>query len=240
MNTFETLPGGLILQTGPGAFALSTDTMVLADFVRLSRGASVCDLGCGGGALMLLLCARQPDCTVTGIELQPDACALAVQNIISNHLEHRARLVSGDLRQVKPLLTAGSFTQVMANPPYFPASIPMAPSPARAATRGETACSLEDLCQAAAWLLRWGGTFSLVYRPERLCDLVCALRASGLEPKRLRFVRHSPGKAVSLLLLEAKRGGKPGLKLEPELLLHHPDGTPTEDYRRIYHQEGAV
>jgi tRNA1Val (adenine37-N6)-methyltransferase len=240
MNTFESLPGGITLQTGPGAFALSTDSMVLADFVRLPRNATVCDLGCGSGALMLLLCAKRPDCTVTGVEVQPGACALAAQNITNNHLEHRARLVSGDLRQTEVLLPAGSFTQVVANPPYFPTSIPMAPSPARAAARGETACSLENLCRAAAWLLRWGGTFSLVYRPERLCDLVCALRAAGLEPKRLRFVRHSPSKSVSLLLLEAKRGGKPGLQLEPDLLLHDADGQPTADYRRIYHQEGDV
>ena len=240
MNTLESLPGGMTLETGPGAFALSTDTMVLADFVRLTRGASVCDLGCGGGALMLLLCARQADLDVTGVELQPEACALARRNIARNCLGDRARLVAGDLRDPDLPLPAGRFTHVVSNPPYFPASTLPSPDPARAAARGETVCTLEELCRAAARLLRWGGTCSVVYRTERLCDLVCALRAAGLEPKRLRLVRHRPEAPARLLLLEAKRGGRAGLALEPDLVLHQADGTPTADCRRIYHQEGGL
>ena len=240
MNTLESLPGGMTLETGPGVFALSTDTMVLADFVRLTKGASVCDLGCGSGALMLLLCARQRDCQVTGVELQPEACTLAARNIARNGLEDRARLVRGDLRDPALSLPAGQFTHVVSNPPYFPSSTLPSPDPARAAARAESACTLEDLCRAAARLLRWGGTCSVVYRTERLCDLVCTLRTSGLEPKRLRLVRHRPDAPARVLLLEARRGGRPGLTLEPDLLLYHADGTPTTDCRRIYHQEGGL
>jgi tRNA1(Val) A37 N6-methylase TrmN6 len=82
--------------------------------------------------------------------------------------------------------------------------------------------------------VQFGGGFALVHRPERLTDLFCTLRQAGFEPKRLRLVCHRPGKAASLVLVEAKKGGKPGLRLEPDLLLHDETGRPTAEHRRLY------
>ena len=72
-------------------------------------------------------------------------------------------------------------------------------------------------------MLRWGGRFALVHRPERLSDLFCTLRAHGLEPKRLRFVASSAENAPSLALVEARRGGKAGLSVEPMLFIGSSD-----------------
>ena len=96
---------------------------------------------------------------------------------------------------------------------------------------------LDALCAAAARALRWGGRLYLVHKPERLADLMVFLRAARLEPKRLRFVRHSAASAVSLVLLEARLGGKPGLQIEPELVLYGPDGSESAACRRIYHRQ---
>ena len=85
-------------------------------------------------------------------------------------------------------------------------------------------------------LLRSGGSFCLVHRPERLADIICALRAQRLEPKRLRFVRHHPGATVSLMLIDSRLDGKPGLQLEPDLILFDENGQETAEYRRIYHR----
>ena len=90
---------------------------------------------------------------------------------------------------------------------------------------------------AGGWCLRFGGSFFLVHKPERLADLMVFLRAARLEPKRLRFVRHSAASAVSLVLLEARLGGKPGLQIEPELVLYGPDGSESAACRRIYHRQ---
>ena len=67
---------------------------------------------------------------------------------------------------------------------------------------------------AARRLLRNGGRFALCHRPERLCDVLCALRAQGLEPKRVKLLSHSPGHLPSLLLVEGVRQGRPGLTVE--------------------------
>ena len=112
----------------------------------------------------------------------------------------------------------------------------VSPDDARAIARSEVCCPLDDLCMCASYLLRFGGDFFFVHRPERLCDLLCTLRAHGLEAKRMRLVRHHAGADASLVLIAARRGGRPGLKIEPELLLTAPDGTESAEYRRIYHR----
>ena len=64
------------------------------------------------------------------------------------------------------------------------------------------------------------------------------LRAAGLEPKRVQPVRHNAESPVSLLLLEARRGGRPGLTLLPELLEYETDGTEREALRAARHAKG--
>ena len=104
---------------------MSTDSMVLADFVRLPRAARVVDLGSGGGLLGLLLCGKAPDCTVTGVELQAEAHQAALDNIARNRLD-RLSSILGDLRQVRTLLPGGVFSSVVSNPPYFSGGLPSA------------------------------------------------------------------------------------------------------------------
>ena len=94
--------------------------------------------------------------------------------------------------------------------------------------------TLEDVLSAAAWLLPTGGRLAMVYRPERLTDLLCAARCHGLEPKRLRLVHHDARSAHSIVLLDCRRGGRPGLTVEPPLLLRHSDGQETEDVKNAY------
>ena len=97
--------------------------------------------------------------------------------------------------------------------------------------------SLEDFCAAAAFLLPTGGRFCLVYRPERLTALLGCLHESGLEPKRLRFVSQRAESAPSLVLAEGRRGGKPGLVIEPPLILTDAEGRESAEVRRIYRRE---
>lgn len=236
MEQWDSLcPGGLRFCWDGSVHKPGTDSFLLGSFPRLRRGLRVCDLGCGTGLLGLLLLQRQRDLTVTGVEIQPRAAALSDRAAEENGLESRLRALRGDLRQTRGLLPAGGFDLCVSNPPYFAeGSGAASPDAARQAARGETDCTLEDLCRAAAYLLRWGGVFCLVFRPERLTDLLCALRENGLEPKRLRMVEARPGAAPSLLLAEARRGGKPGLILEPPLRLTDEAGAPTAEYHEAY------
>lgn len=231
----ETLWNGVKLLQPSDQFRLGTDSVVLGAFARFPKGSGVADLGCGGGAVSVLLLADDPSLHVTGVELQPEAARLARENARVNGLDFT--VLEGDLRQIEALLPAGSMDGAISNPPYFPVGSGQAARTAPLArARSEETCSLAQLVHAAAWLLRYGGRFCLVHRPERLADLIWELRKQNLEPKRIRFVRHRQQSPVNLVLLEARKGGKPGLQYEPDLILFDADGRETEECRRIYHR----
>ena len=227
----ETLTNGFTLEIPEGAFPLSTDSILLSDFVKLPRNAKVLDLGAGCGTLGILLCAKDQTCHVTGIELDENAHNAALENICRNDLSIRMESICTDLRTIPGTLPAGSFDCCISNPPYYTGG------PASQATplaRRDDHCSLDDLCATAEKMLKFGGDFMLVHKPERLAE-ICALATKyKLEPKRLRLIRHRADAEVSLILLSCRKGGKPGLIWE-ERCLKDSQGQPTEYYRTLYH-----
>ena len=219
-------------------FRLGTDCVLLADFVNTAGARHGIELGCASGAAMLLLLERSPKLSMTGLEIVPEAASLARDNMALNGLTARSEIVTGDIRDHRALFRAGSFDLLVCNPPYFPQGSGALPLDSdRAAARSEIRCSLPELCSATAYLLQTGGRASFVHRPERLSELLVCLTAAGLEPKRLRLVCRDACTAPSLVLAEARRGGKPGLTVEPSLYLQNPDGTQSAEYKRIYHRD---
>ena len=227
----EQLHNGFSLELCEGAFPLSTDSIALSGCVRLPRQAKVLDLGSGCGTLGLLLCANDPKCSVTGIELDENAHKTALDNIASNALTSRLSSICGDLKDVPAFIAPGSFHCCVSNPPYF-TSGPQ--SKATPIARHEQLCTLDNLFQAAAWAIHFGGDFFLVHKPERLAELCVCAAKHKLEPKRLLLLRHRPTDSVSLVLLQCRKGAKPGLIIEEECL-QTVDGNPSEYYRRLYH-----
>ena len=226
-------PGGPVFCYDPALFPPTTDTFLLGAFPRLRAGLRVCDLGAGSGLLGLLLLAREPGLVLHNVERQPELLALAERTAVLNGLAVEQHLA--DLRTLEGVLPAGSFDLAVANPPYFPSGGGRrAEGEVRAAARRDETCTLEELCAAAARLLRWGGRFALVFRPERLVDLLTTLRGAGLEPTRLRLGCQRAGSVPSLVLAEARRGGRPGLQVEPELILRREDGGETREVEEIY------
>ena len=226
----EQLHNGLTLELSPGGFPLSTDSVILAGFARTGPKARILDLGSGCGTLGLLLCAEDTGCHVTGVELDNEAHAAALENIRRNGLQDRMNSVCGDLRTVSELFSPGSFTACISNPPYFSGG----PAGSFTTARREDCCTLEDLFRSAAWAVKYGGDFFLVHRPERLAEIFACAAGCHLEPKRLCLVRHKPESPVNLVLIQFRKGGKPGLLWE-DLILHNSDGSPTEAYRKLYH-----
>ena len=229
----EYLYPNLTLEIPPGCFPLSTDSMVLGDFVRLPGNARVLDLGAGCGTLGLMLCGKDGRCHVTGVELDSAAHAAAEENIVRNRLQGRMESICCDLRALSQRLTPGSFSVCVSNPPYFSGGLPSASIPV---ARQDLCCSTDDLCQAASRMLKYGGDFFVVQKPENLAHLIACASAAGMEAKRLLLLRHRSDKPVSLIALQLRKGGKPGLVME-EAALFHNDGTPTSYYRHVYHMD---
>ncbi len=227
----EYLHNGFTLELCEGAFPLSTDSVALADFVKLPKNATVLDLGSGCGTLGLMLCAKYSDCSVTGIELSEDAHNMALHNGGQNRVAHRFTSICEDLKSIPDFMAAGSFQVCVSNPPYFRGGFQSKTYPL---ARHTCCCTLTDLFRAAGWALRYGGDFFLVHKPEYLSELCAAATAQKLEPKRLRLLRHQEGCPISLILLQCRKGAKPGLIWEDETF-RHADGSLSAYYKKLYH-----
>lgn len=223
----EYLHNGFTVNPSQDAFPLSTDSLLLAHFVRLPKNARVLDLGAGCGTLGLLLCAKDTACHVTGIELSEGAHRSAMENIRRNGLESRMESICADLRTLAP----GSFHCCVSNPPYFSGG---PASKVHSTARREDNCSPSELFSAAARSLKFGGDFFLVHKPERLAELIACGAKENLEAKQLCLVRHKEGGSISLILLAFRKGGKPGLRIN-EAALFDRNNEPTPFYKAVYH-----
>lgn len=194
-----------------------TDALLLAAFACVKPKDVCCDFGTGCGIIPFYW-LREGAAKVNAVEIQPLACSQVRRSLALNGIEDRFELIEGDLKELRGRLPFGVFDVVTMNPPYTPnGSGIMSTSAADQIARHETMLSLDELCAAAAKLLKTGGRFCICLRPERLTDAMVSMRRADLEPKRLRFVSQREGKAPWLFLLEGKKGRRPGLVTEPEL-----------------------
>lgn len=237
MQQDELWSGGPVVSQSDNVFKLGSDSVLLTDFARGIRAKRTLDLGCGCGVIAISL-AYQQDITIDALDISEAAAELTRDNAALNGLDGRVNVICGDLRRHRELLQAGAYDLVITNPPYFAGgSGKSAKEQAIALARGERECTLADIVEAAAYLTRWGGSFALVYRPERLSELFCTMTAAGIEPKRLRMVQYKAYSAPNMVLVEGRRGGRPGLKIEPPLIMAYLSGSDSEEIKRIYHRK---
>ena len=225
----EFLSNGYTLDAPEGAFPISTDSMLLSHFAKLPKNAQVLDLGAGCGTLGILLCAKDGNCAVTGIELTESAHTAALENIRRNDLQQRMRSICADIRTFP--FAPGSFHVCISNPPYFSGGPASKENPL---ARRQDCCTPAQLFSAAAKSLKFGGDFYLVHKPQRLAELIACGAREHLEAKRLQLVRHKEGGEISLVLLAFRKGGKPGLVID-EVTLFDKEDQPTDFYKAVYH-----
>ena len=212
-----------------------TDTVLLADFSKPKEWENACELGSGCGAISFIWCREKPPKHITAVELQSDGADMISRGAKHNGLESRIDVLNEDLRNLS-VLTPGSFDVVACNPPYKQqVSGIINPEQVRLLARHEYTCTIEDVCKSAARLLRFGGRLCICQRPERLSDIICAMRESGIEPKRLRLVQQRKNKAPKLFLIEGKKGGRSGgLVVNDTLLIEDESGGLSDEMIEIY------
>lgn len=216
---YEALGGGLFVCRST-QHGFGTDAFLLTGFSRYRAKDLVCDLGTGCGIIPMLMQRSAPPKQIYAVDIQPEAIAQLEAGIAkSTHLLNISPICA-DLRTLWPDAPLGRFDLVTCNPPYFAADAGFhAQESAREIARHEVSCGIGDICSAAAKLLKYHGRLCLCCRPERLADVMCAMRENGIEPKRMRLVCKEPDSPPWLFLLEGMRGAKPALRIEPSLFV---------------------
>ena len=235
MQMDELWPGGPRFYQREPVFKLGTDSVLLAHFSNTARTKRALDLGSGTGVLSVLLAEKEPGLLIDCVDISPEAVELTLENARLNGFEDRIFPRLADIRSLQKTCPAGAYDLAISNPPYFQTGSGKRASKAcKATARDESLCTLDELCAVAAYILRWGGRFSLVHRPERLSALFCTMSHHGIEPKRLRTVALRPDHPPNLVLVEGRRGGNPGLEWEAPLFLQTPSGEDSPEVRHIY------
>ena len=213
-----------IIQSVRG-FRHSMDALLLAHFAAPRPADRVLDLGCGNGAIGLLLAHRHPQIRVVGLEIQPALASRALRGAELNRLQDRVEIVEGDLRRVEALLPPAGFDLVLCNPPYREVGRGrLNPDPERRQAKHEMSATLQEVIAAVRYALTPKGRACLIYHGSRLADLLTRLRAERLEPKLLRPVHSFPGADAELILVEARREGRPGLRMLAPLFVYQTRG----------------
>lgn len=232
--TYERLSDDISIAVTP-AHTFGTDAVLLAAFANIKHKDKALDMGTGCGIIPFLWLRDKAQPPVHCLDIQQNAVAQVNASVAHNSLQGRITPHLCDLRRIDELFSAESFTLVTMNPPYKPVNTGFASldESARIA-RHEVCCTVEDAIKAAAYLLQYGGRCCLCHRPERLTDVLTAMRAYQLEPKRLRLVCDKEGEAPFLFLVEGKKGAKPFLRVEPTLCLKDSDNKLPPEMLAIY------
>ncbi|RLB32450.1 MAG: SAM-dependent methyltransferase [Deltaproteobacteria bacterium] len=213
----EFMNGRLRLIQSKNGYRFSIDAVLVSEFVSTKPGDIVVDLGAGCGVISLLLLLTRDIAYAVGIEIQPDLADQARRNAALNGFSNKMGIVLADIRSL-PLAPCIADV-IVCNPPYRRKnSGRVNPDLQRAIARHELKATLDDIVESSERILKPGGKLAIIYPAGRLVDLLVRMRSLGLEPKRARVIYPTIQSESKMVLVEANKGGKAGLKILPPLV----------------------
>lgn len=226
---------GFQIIQNPDKFCFGMDAVLLSDYAGIRKDSRVMDLCSGTGIVPILLEAKYEASYIEGLEYQEDCVDMARRSVKMNGLEQKIRMTAGDIRTVREHYPAGSFDYVTCNPPYMTGHHGQTnQNYGKAIARHEILCSFADVVQAAKWLLKETGHLILVHRPFRLAEIFYCLKENKIEPKRMRLVYPYMDKEPNMVLIEAVKGGRERITVDPPLIIYRKDGSYMDEVYQIY------
>ena len=216
-------------------YRFSIDAVILAHHVRVRPKERVIDLGTGCGIIPLILSYRHPGIHVGGIEIQPSLAEIARSNVAENQMQTSIEIHCMDLRALDHRILTSPVDIVTANPPFRKRnSGRINPNHQSAVARHEIETTLAQVVAAACRLLRTGGRLIVVYTADRTADLMCELRAAGIEPKRCRMIHSRSTGPAKLVLVEGVKGARAGIEVSSPLVIYNDDGSNTSEIEAMF------
>ena len=217
-------------------FAFSLDSVLLANFVTLKLSdKKIVDFCSGNGPIPMLMSFRTK-ARIFGVELQKEIFDMGYDSIKENGMDSQIEFINGDVKDISKIIDAESVDVVTCNPPYFKYKDDSLVNGNMVLTiaRHEVKLKLEDVIKNARYVLKNGGTFAMVHRPDRMIEIINLMQKYGIEPKRMRIVYPKMGKDANILLIEGIKNGKTGLKVLSPLYTHNNDGSYVDEIREMF------
>jgi len=223
-----------VMQNRQG-YRFSIDAVLLAYHANPRAQQKVLDLGTGCGIISLILASRRLDLKIYAVEVQRELADLADANVHQNQLQDRIHVWCTDMKLLTPAMTSGPVDLIVSNPPYHKTgSGRINPDAQRAVARHEIKASLDDVLQTTRRMLRTAGRFVTIYTAERTTDILSRMRNEQIEPKMLRMIHSNRDTDARLILIEGIKGGRPGLKIRPPLIVYDENGDYTADVQQMF------
>lgn len=223
--------GNLKIYQPTEGYRFSVDAIILAHFVNLKRLNKAVDIGAGTGIIGMLLAKKYPGSEITMVEIQQELVEMAKNNILLNNLESRVKVYCMDAK----VFEEKGFDLLVTNPPFRRLGTgKISPKEEKAIARHELSLSVKDIAKIAQKILRHRGRLCMIHLPERLIDIIRIMSMYNLEVKRLRFVHSNISTEAKMVLIEAVKGGRISLKVEPPIFIYKKDREYTEEMRRLY------
>lgn len=196
-----------------------TDAFLLTYFSNYRMKDKVCDFGTGCGIIPMIMQKKNPPQITYAVDIQESAIEQLKKGIEASNVKNIIPIVA-DLKVLWDNAPKGQLDLVICNPPYKATNAGIESSiDAQKIARHEIMCNIDDVCRSASKLLKFGGRLCMCNRPERLADVITAMKSNNIEPKRIRFVANNPEQSPWLFLIEGKKGSKPFLKIAPPLYM---------------------
>ncbi|MBO5394405.1 MAG: methyltransferase [Clostridia bacterium] len=224
---------GLQIIQNKKLYSFTSDSVVLANFISTKKKDVCVEIGSGSGVISILLSAKMEYEKCYAFEIQEGMFQLLEKNVLLNNLKEKIIPICDDVANFKKYLSAGGVDVVFSNPPYMRDDVSHNESKTRDIARHDSALKIDKLCEVASKMLKFGGKFYLVYTAERTAELICQLIKNNLQPKRMFFTENGRGRVV-LVVIEAVKGGKSGVKVLPQLTTNEADGKYLENLQTKY------
>jgi tRNA1Val (adenine37-N6)-methyltransferase len=238
MSSFTTdtfFDGKIRVMQSRRGYRFSIDAVLLAYHAAPRTGDKVLDLGAGCGIISLIMARRHPDLRIYAVEVQTELAQLAGANVRQNQLEDQIDVLHSDMKLLTAQMTSGPCDLIVSNPPYHrPGSGRINPVAQRAVARHEIKASLLDVLQTARRMLRTAGRFVTIFTAERTTDILSQMRIEQIEPKMIRMIQSKRDAEARLILIEGLKGGRPGLKVGPPLILYDEKGDYTTEVQQMF------
>lgn len=215
-------------------FSFSLDSIILANYCNIRlKDKNIVDFCTGNGVIPLIL-SKRTSAKITGVEIQEKLALLAEKSVSYNKLSDQIEIVHQDIKDFSKE-NISKYDLVLCNPPYFKLNenSSLNETYEKKIARHEVLINLEEVCDCAKKVLKDNGNFCLVHRSDRLMEALILLKKCNLEPKRIKLVYESILKDSTLVLIEAQKLGKVGLKIEKPLILYDLDGNETKEYKQL-------